>query len=75
MAETMRSARGSTPGGAEVVSIVEVEAPGAPGAGEVVVRVATAGVSLPDMLLLAGTYPGVPHTPPQAFGIEYAGTV
>ena len=60
-------------GGADALRVDEVERP-EPGAGEVLIRVAVAGVNYADTMLRAGTYltkPPLPHTP----GFEVAGVV
>lgn len=46
-----------------------------PGRGEVVVRVATAGLNGADMLQLRGAYPAPPGSPADIPGLELAGTV
>ncbi len=61
------------PGGPEVLAPVERQIP-EPGAGEVLIRVAAAGVNRPDMMQRRGQYP----PPPGASdipGLEIAGTV
>src|SRR5436190_2449749 len=61
------------PGGPEVLQPVEMLAP-APGDGEVLVKVAAAGVNRPDLMEREGKYP----PPPGASdipGLEVAGTV
>ena len=60
-------------GGPEVLHVVEDDIP-QPGPGEVRVRVLTAGVSLTDAQLRAGTYLGVPR-PPFTPGYEIVGVV
>jgi len=63
----------SEPGGPEVLRPTTLETPTA-GAGEVLIRVAAAGVNRPDVLQRQGAYPpppGAPDTP----GLEVAGTV
>ena len=58
-------------GGPEVLEVEEVESP-VPGAGEVVVEVAAAGLNFIDTYQRSGLYPvAVPFTP----GLEAAGTV
>jgi len=60
-------------GGADALRVDEVERP-EPGAGEVLIRVAVAGVNYGDTMLRAGNYltkPPLPHTP----GFEVAGVV
>src|SRR3954466_12976191 len=46
-----------------------------PGAGEVLVRVASAGLNGADMLQRKGGYPAPPGTPPDIPGLELAGEV
>lgn len=46
-----------------------------PGAGEVLVRVAAAGLNRADCLQRRGRYPAPPGAPPDVPGLEYAGTV
>jgi NADPH:quinone reductase len=61
------------PGGPEVLSLVKIERPEA-GAGQILIKVAAAGVNRPDILQRMGGYPppaGAPLTP----GLEIAGEV
>jgi NADPH:quinone reductase len=61
------------PGGPEVLTLVSRPVP-RPGAGEVLIRVAAAGVNRPDILQRRGLYPppaGAPSIP----GLEVAGTI
>ncbi|MCA0433408.1 MAG: NAD(P)H-quinone oxidoreductase [Proteobacteria bacterium] len=63
----------STPGAPDVLVPVHIPVP-SPGAGQVLVRVAAAGVNRPDVLQRQGGYPpppGAPATP----GLEIAGEV
>ncbi|WP_373047830.1 NAD(P)H-quinone oxidoreductase [Vulgatibacter sp.] len=46
-----------------------------PGPGEILVRVAAAGVNRADVLQRRGFYPAPPGSPPDIPGLEYAGTV
>ncbi|WP_315763017.1 NAD(P)H-quinone oxidoreductase [Sphingomonas sp. Y38-1Y] len=72
-AETMRAIDPETPGGPEVLRLVERRVP-QPGEGEVLIRVAAAGVNRPDVLQRQGGYappPGAPSIP----GLEIAGEV
>lgn len=58
----------------EVLEIVEIEAPGAPGPGEVAIALKARGVSFVDVLMVAGTYqmkPDLPFIP----GQEAAGII
>jgi NADPH2:quinone reductase len=69
----MRAIEISTPGGPDVLRMVERPTP-APGAGELLVRVEAAGVNRPDILQRLGQYPpppGISDVP----GLEVAGTV
>ncbi|AIT08314.1 NAD(P)H-quinone oxidoreductase [Sphingomonas taxi] len=61
------------PGGPEVLQLVERPVP-RPGAGEVLIRVAAAGVNRPDVLQRKGGYPPPPGAP-SIPGLEIAGTV
>ncbi|HEX7782310.1 MAG TPA: NAD(P)H-quinone oxidoreductase [Sphingobium sp.] len=63
----------SEPGGPEVLVPVQLPTP-VPGDGEVLIRVAAAGVNRPDVLQRMGKYPpppGAPDTP----GLEVSGTI
>ncbi len=71
--ETMRAVEIQSPGGPEVLRLCERPVP-QPGAGQIVIRVAWAGVNRPDALQRAGIY----APPPDASdlpGLEAAGTV
>jgi len=71
--ETMRAVEISQPGGPEVLRPVRRPVP-RPGAGEIVIRVAYAGVNRPDALQRAGSYaspPGASDLP----GLEAAGEI
>lgn len=73
MAERMKAVEISEPGGPDVLRLVERPRP-EPGAGEVLIRVAHAGVNRPDALQRAGNY----APPPDASdlpGLEAAGHV
>ena len=70
---TMRAIDPEAPGGPEVLRVVERAVP-APGAGEVLVRVAAAGVNRPDVMQRKGMYPPPPGAP-SILGLELAGTV
>ncbi|MDJ0610783.1 MAG: zinc-dependent alcohol dehydrogenase family protein [Kiloniellales bacterium] len=52
----------------------EVAAPGAPGAGEVLVDIKASAINPADLLIIEGRYPG-PETLPAQIGIEGAGVV
>lgn len=55
------------------VRLVEIERP-SPGPGEILIRVAAAGVNRPDLLQRRGLYPPPPGAP-ATLGLEVAGTV
>ncbi len=63
----------SQSGGPEVLRLVERECP-VPGAGEVLIRVAAAGVNRPDCLQRTGRYPPPPGAS-DILGLEVAGVV
>jgi NADPH2:quinone reductase len=70
---TMRAIVARTPGGPEVLTLVERPVP-TPGAGQILIRVEAAGVNRPDMLQRMGQY----QPPPGAsdvLGLEVAGEV
>ncbi|OYX65626.1 MAG: NAD(P)H-quinone oxidoreductase [Sphingomonadales bacterium 32-64-17] len=69
----MRAVTISEPGGPEVLKLVEQLVP-VPGPGEVLVKVAYAGVNRPDCLQRAGLYP-LPPGASELPGLEIAGTV
>lgn len=69
----MRSIAIREPGGPEVLEMAQIETP-APSHGEILIRVAAAGVNRPDTIQRMGLYPpppGAPATP----GLEVAGEV
>ena len=73
VASTMRAIDPASPGGPEVLELVERPVP-SPGGGEVLIRVAAAGVNRPDVLQRQGGYappPGAPSIP----GLEVAGEI
>jgi NADPH2:quinone reductase len=70
----MRAIRIVRPGGPEVLELADVPAP-RPDAGEVLVRVAAAGVNRADLLQRMGRYPAPPDVPPDIPGLEFAGVV
>jgi len=70
---TMMAIDPESPGGPEVLVPVGRPVP-APGAGEVLIRVAAAGVNRPDVLQRLGGYPPPPGAP-SIPGLELAGTV
>jgi putative PIG3 family NAD(P)H quinone oxidoreductase len=61
------------PGGPEVLTLAEGKVP-QPGSGEVLIRVAAAGVNRPDVLQRSGSYPPPPGASP-VLGLEVAGTI
>ncbi|HEU0043478.1 NAD(P)H-quinone oxidoreductase [Sphingomonas sp.] len=63
----------ATPGGPEVLQLVERRVP-VPAAGEVLIRVAAAGVNRPDILQRKGGYPPPPGAP-SIPGLEVAGEI
>jgi len=69
----MRAIDPETPGGPEVLTIVERPVP-KPGGGEVLIKVAAAGVNRPELLQRAGLYPPPPGAP-SIPGLEVAGTI
>ncbi|WP_022680878.1 NAD(P)H-quinone oxidoreductase [Sandarakinorhabdus limnophila] len=70
---TMTAIDPAAPGGPEVLQPVSRPVP-QPGPGEVLVKVAAAGVNRPDVLQRLGLYPMPPGTP-TIMGLEIAGTV
>jgi NADPH:quinone reductase len=71
--KTMRAVEISGPGGPEVLRLTEVARP-EPGHGQILIRVAHAGVNRPDALQRAGSYAPPPTASPLP-GLEAAGTV
>jgi NADPH2:quinone reductase len=71
--ELMNAVEITAPGGPEVLKPVQVAVP-VPAAGEVLVKVAAAGVNRPDCLQRAGLYPLPPDASPLP-GLEIAGEV
>jgi NADPH:quinone reductase len=69
----MRAVEIAQPGGPEVLRVVERPQP-VPAAGEVLIRVAAAGVNRPDILQRQGKYAPPPRTT-DIPGLEVAGTV
>ena len=69
----MRAIDPEQPGGPEVLRIVERPVP-APGEGEVLIRVAAAGVNRPEILQRMGGYPPPPGAP-SILGLEVSGTI
>ncbi len=73
MAETMRAIEVREPGGPEMLQIARFPVP-SPGAGEVLIAVAAAGVNRPDILQRRGLYPPPPGASP-LLGLEVAGRI
>ena len=70
---TMRAIAYTGAGGREVVSVVEEPIP-TPGPGEVLIRVAAAGINRADLVQRAGNYP-MPPGAPEGPGLEVSGTI
>ena len=73
LSKTMRAVEISAPGGPDMLRPVEVARP-EPGHGQILIRVAFAGVNRPDALQRAGSYAPPPTASPLP-GLEAAGTV
>ncbi|WP_375687538.1 NAD(P)H-quinone oxidoreductase [Pseudooceanicola sp. LIPI14-2-Ac024] len=73
MSATMMAVIASEPGGPDVLTMVERPVP-APAAGEVLIRVAAAGVNRPDLMQRSGALPA-PADVSDIFGLEVAGHV
>ncbi len=71
--ETMKFSGFEAPGGPEVLRLADAPVP-QPGAGEVLVKVAFAGVNRPDVIQRQGFYPPPPGASPIP-GLEIAGEV
>ncbi|TAL76834.1 MAG: NAD(P)H-quinone oxidoreductase [Burkholderiaceae bacterium] len=69
----MKAVEISVPGGPEVLKVVERPIP-RPGAGEVLIKVAAAGVNRPDTFQRAGNYPAPPGASDLP-GLEVAGEI
>lgn len=69
----MRAIDPETPGGPEVLTLVERPVP-QPGAGEVLMKVAAAGVNRPEVMQRQGKYPPPPGAS-SILGMEFSGTV
>ncbi|MDQ2878019.1 MAG: NAD(P)H-quinone oxidoreductase, partial [Pseudomonadota bacterium] len=70
---TMKAIDPAAPGGPQVLQLVERPVP-SPGTGEVLIRVAAAGVNRPDVLQRKGGYPPPPGAP-SIPGLEVAGEI
>ncbi len=73
LSHTMRAVEISEPGGPDVLKLVTLPVP-VPGHGQIVIRVAFAGVNRPDALQRAGLY-APPATASPLPGLEASGTV
>jgi NADPH2:quinone reductase len=71
--ETIQYVGMTAPGGPEVLTLASGPVP-RPAAGEVLIRVAAAGVNRPDILQRTGNYPPPPGASP-ILGLEVAGTI
>src|SRR5437773_1410792 len=71
--EQMRYIDMAAPGGPEVLTVATGPVP-RPAAGEVLIRVAAAGVNRPDILQRTGNYPPPPGASP-ILGLEVSGTI
>ncbi|MDB5715394.1 MAG: NAD(P)H-quinone oxidoreductase [Sphingomonadales bacterium] len=71
--KTMRAIDPTEAGGPEILQAVERPVP-TPGDGEVLIRVAAAGVNRPDVLQRLGKYPPPPGAP-SILGLEVSGTI
>jgi NADPH2:quinone reductase len=71
--DTMRAVVATRPGGPDVLTVETRPVP-KPGPGEILIRVAAAGVNRPDVIQREGHYPPPPGAP-DIFGLEVAGEV
>src|SRR5436190_4601821 len=71
--QSMRYIDMAGPGGSEVLTLATGPVP-PPGPGEVLIRVAAAGVNRPDVLQRAGSYPPPPGASP-VLGLEVSGMI
>ncbi|MCX8475031.1 MAG: NAD(P)H-quinone oxidoreductase [Sphingomonas sp.] len=71
--ETMRAIDPEKPGGPEVLVPVQRPVP-KPGEGEVLIKVAAAGINRPEVMQRMGLYPPPPGAP-SILGLEAAGTI
>jgi len=71
--ETMTAIEITTPGGPDVLKPARAPTP-RPGSGQILVKVAAAGVNRPDLMQRAGSYPPPPGHSPLP-GLEIAGEV
>jgi putative PIG3 family NAD(P)H quinone oxidoreductase len=73
MTETMRAVEITTPGGADVLQLTDRPIP-TPAAGDVLIKIAYAGVNRPDVLQRAGLY-NPPANASDLPGLEASGTI
>lgn len=59
----------------EAVEVEDVAEPDEPVAGQVLIEVGAVGISLSDVLMFMGGYPGMEHALPHPLGLEFSGTV
>ena len=71
--QTMRAIDPDGPGGPDTLKLVERRVP-TPGEGEVLIRVAAAGVNRPDVMQRKGMYPPPPGAS-SILGLEFAGEI
>src|ERR1700755_2510577 len=71
--EQMRYIDLAAPGGPEALTLATGPVP-RPAAGEVLIRVAAAGINRPDILQRTGNYPPPPGASP-VLGLEVSGTI
>jgi len=72
--DTMRAIQFAQPGGPDVLTLEEGVAVPQPGAGEVLLKIAYAGVNRPDCIQRQGLYPPPPGASP-ILGLEAAGEI
>lgn len=72
--EQMKAATVPEPGGPEAFSVERIETP-RPGQGEVLIKVAAAGLNYADILERNGNYPGWAPQPTSVMGLEVSGTI
>ena len=73
--ERMRAVVIDRPGGPEVLRCVDDWPVPSPGPGEVLIKVAAAGINRADVLQRQGVYPMTPETPTDIPGLEVSGEV
>jgi putative PIG3 family NAD(P)H quinone oxidoreductase len=70
----MRAIINAGAGGTEVLELTDVQTP-TPGPGQVLVKVAAAGLNRADLVQRRGRYPAPPGWPADIPGLEYSGTI